>query len=130
MEALAQAAQRSCGCPITGVAQGQVGWGPGQPQLVTGNQRTAESQNVLSDTSHSMILYKWAIYISRVSYQAQTGRITECLRLAGGPWPTLLPQGQPEQGIQARTQAASQGLHGWKLHKLSGKLTVKSVSCY
>jgi len=33
-EALAQAAQRSCGCPIPGGAQGQVGWSPGQPCLV------------------------------------------------------------------------------------------------
>ena len=26
--------QRSCGCPISGGVQGQVGWGPGQPGLV------------------------------------------------------------------------------------------------
>ena len=32
-EALAQAAQRSCGCPIPGGAQGQAGWGFGQPGL-------------------------------------------------------------------------------------------------
>ena len=31
---LAQAAQRDCGCPIPGGAQGQVGWGSGQPDLV------------------------------------------------------------------------------------------------
>jgi len=31
---LAWAAQRSYGCPITGGAQGQVGWDPGQPDLV------------------------------------------------------------------------------------------------
>jgi len=36
-EALAQAAQRSCGCPIHGGAQGQVGWGPRQPELGGGN---------------------------------------------------------------------------------------------
>ena len=36
-EAQAQAAHRSCGCPIPGVAQVLVGWGPGQPDLVTGN---------------------------------------------------------------------------------------------
>ena len=35
------AAQRSCGCPIPGCAQGQVGWGPGQPELVVGNQPMA-----------------------------------------------------------------------------------------
>jgi len=28
------AAQRSCGCPIPGGVQGQVGWGPGQPGLI------------------------------------------------------------------------------------------------
>ena len=33
-EALAQAAQRSCGCPIPGGAQGQAGWGLGRPDLV------------------------------------------------------------------------------------------------
>ena len=31
---LAQAAQRSCGCPIPGDVQGQASWGPGQPDLV------------------------------------------------------------------------------------------------
>lgn len=29
--------QRGCGCPIPGGIQGQVGWGPGQPELVGGN---------------------------------------------------------------------------------------------
>ena len=33
-EALAQAAQRGCGCPMPGGVQGQVGWGPRQPDLV------------------------------------------------------------------------------------------------
>ena len=33
-EALAQAAQGGCGCPIPGGFQGQVGWNPGQPGLV------------------------------------------------------------------------------------------------
>jgi len=36
-EALPLAAQRSCGCPIPRGAQGQVRWGPGQPDLVAGN---------------------------------------------------------------------------------------------
>jgi len=36
-EALAQAAQRSCGCTITADIQVQIGWGPGQPHLVSGN---------------------------------------------------------------------------------------------
>jgi len=35
-EALAQAAQRSCGRPIPGGVQGQAGWGFGQPGLVGG----------------------------------------------------------------------------------------------
>jgi len=37
VEALAQAAQRSCGCPIPGGVQGQAGWVPGQPDLEVGN---------------------------------------------------------------------------------------------
>lgn len=36
-EALAQAAQRSCGCPIPGDVQGWLGVGPGQPELVSDN---------------------------------------------------------------------------------------------
>jgi len=35
-EALAQAAQRSCGYPLPGRAQGQVGWSSEQPGLVAG----------------------------------------------------------------------------------------------
>jgi len=35
-EALAQVAQRSCGCPLPGSVQGQVGWGFQQPGLVEG----------------------------------------------------------------------------------------------
>ena len=31
---LEQAAQRGCGCPVPGIVQGQVGWGPEQPGLV------------------------------------------------------------------------------------------------
>ena len=33
-ETLEHAAQRSCGCPIIGSVQGQVGWGSEQPDLV------------------------------------------------------------------------------------------------
>ena len=33
-EALAQAAQRSCGCPLPGSAQGQAGWNSEHPGLV------------------------------------------------------------------------------------------------
>ena len=32
---LEQAAQRVCGCPVLGGAQGQVGWGPGESGLVS-----------------------------------------------------------------------------------------------
>jgi len=35
-EALAQVAQRSCGCPLPGSVQGQVGWGFERPGLVEG----------------------------------------------------------------------------------------------
>ena len=35
-EALAQVAQRSCGCPLPARVQGQVGRGFGQPGLVEG----------------------------------------------------------------------------------------------
>jgi len=35
-EALAQPAQRSCGCPLPARVQGQVGWGSEQPCLVEG----------------------------------------------------------------------------------------------
>ena len=36
-EVLAQAAQRSCGCPIPGSVQSQIGCGPRQPDLVVDN---------------------------------------------------------------------------------------------
>jgi len=35
-EALAQVAQRSCGCPLPGSVQGQFGWGFEHPGLVEG----------------------------------------------------------------------------------------------
>jgi len=35
-EALAQVAQRICGCPFPGSVQGQVGWGFEQPGLLEG----------------------------------------------------------------------------------------------
>jgi len=40
---LAEAAQRSCGCPITGGIQGQVRWDPGQPSLEDGNPACGRS---------------------------------------------------------------------------------------
>jgi len=39
-EVLEQAAQTGCGHPIPGGVQGQAGWGPGQCELVGGNQPT------------------------------------------------------------------------------------------
>jgi len=63
-EVLAQAAQRGCGCPISGSVQGQVLWGPEQsdplPYLVVGNtvqDRGVELNFLVSSSpSHSMIL--------------------------------------------------------------------------
>lgn len=40
------AAQRGCGCPVPGGVQDQVGWGPGQPELVGGNEPTAGEQEL------------------------------------------------------------------------------------
>ena len=37
----------SCGCPIPGGAQGQVGWGPGQPELVQDSQPKGVELGVL-----------------------------------------------------------------------------------
>ena len=34
---LEQVSQESCGCLVPGGVQGQVGWNPGQPDLVGGN---------------------------------------------------------------------------------------------
>lgn len=36
VEALAQAAQRNCGCSISGSVQGEAGWGFEQPGLLEG----------------------------------------------------------------------------------------------
>jgi len=44
-EALAQAAQRSCGGSIPGCVRGQAGWGPGQPDPVGGNPAMAGGLN-------------------------------------------------------------------------------------
>lgn len=40
-ETLEQVAQRSSGFPILGGTQDQVGWGPGQLELMEGSQTTA-----------------------------------------------------------------------------------------
>lgn len=53
-----QVAQRSCGCPILGGAQGWAGWVPGQPDLVGSNQPIAEAGAtwaVRSLSTHSTI---------------------------------------------------------------------------
>ena len=53
--------RRSCGCPIPGGTQGQVGWGPGQPGLVGGVPAHVRGCNwmgfkVPSNPNHSVIL--------------------------------------------------------------------------
>jgi len=58
---MAQAAQRGWECPIPGGAEGQVGWCPGQPDLMGGNQPMAGRWKwvvfkVLSKSSYSMTL--------------------------------------------------------------------------
>ena len=37
-EVLEQAAQRGCGCPVSGGVQGRIGWGSGQPGLVSNGE--------------------------------------------------------------------------------------------
>ena len=50
------AAQRDSGFPIPGCAQGQIGWGPGQPDLMSGN--TAHSKELeLDDLQTQAILW-------------------------------------------------------------------------
>jgi len=44
-EVLAQAAQRSCGCPSPRGSQGQAGWGLRQPDPVSGCQPVARGWN-------------------------------------------------------------------------------------
>ena len=61
-EALAQAAQRSCGCPLPGRAQGQVGRGCEQPGLVERVLAHGRGWNwmiceVPSCPNHAMILF-------------------------------------------------------------------------
>ena len=57
---LKQAAQRSCGCPIPGSAQGQLGWGLEQPGLVEGVLPMAGGLETIlkvpSNPNHSVIL--------------------------------------------------------------------------
>jgi len=63
-EVLEQAAQRGCGCPVSGGVQGQVGCGPGQPGLVNGEVSGPAWQGgwrfmtleVPSNPGHSVIL--------------------------------------------------------------------------
>jgi len=80
-EALEQVAQRSCGCPLPGSVQGQVGWGCEQLALVEGVPAHGTgvglrwSLEVLSNPKQSMILLEDsnilplllpAYYVSRV----------------------------------------------------------------
>jgi len=59
----------SCECPIPAGAQGQVGWGPGQPELLVD---TLMIFKVLSNMSHSMILFI-ALYNSLKGGCAEVG---------------------------------------------------------
>jgi len=52
--ALAQVAQRSCGCPLPGRVQGQVGRGSEQPGLVEGVPAPGRGVGT-SNPTHSMI---------------------------------------------------------------------------
>ena len=59
--ALAQAAQRHCGCLIPGGAQGQAGWGPGKPDevgvvLAHGRGWIQMGTVVPSNTNRSVVL--------------------------------------------------------------------------
>jgi len=71
-EALAQVAQRSCGCPLAGSVQGQVRWGFEQPGLVEGVPAHGRGGwnsmifKVPSNPNHSMIL--WLIYFQAREY--------------------------------------------------------------
>jgi len=52
---------RRCGCPIPAGTQGQVGWGPGQPELVGGSPAHGRGWHWVgfelpSNHSHSVIL--------------------------------------------------------------------------
>ena len=64
-------------CPIPGGAQGQAGWGPGQPELVWGNQLIASYRNwmgfmVPSNPSHSVV--QWV-------YERPPQLASECLHI-------------------------------------------------
>ena len=77
---LAQGGQRSSGCPIPGDMQGQVGWGPGQPGLVGGNQLMACSWGwmifkVPSNLSHFKIL-SFSLCTERQHLLFKAGSIT------------------------------------------------------
>ena len=57
--------KESCGCPVPGGVQGQVGWGPGQPGLANGEVDGPAQQGgwrfmileVPSNSDHSVILW-------------------------------------------------------------------------
>lgn len=53
-----QIAQRGCGCLISGGVHGQVGWDPGQPDLVVGNWMIFKIPSKLSRYYDSMITLK------------------------------------------------------------------------
>ena len=49
--------QRSCACPIHGDIQGQMGWGPGQPALVSGNMPIATLWVLRSLPTQAVLLF-------------------------------------------------------------------------
>jgi len=58
-DTLEQAAQRSCGCPITGSGGGQVGWGFEPPGLVEGVPASTRSPSAL--TQRSLCTSRWPL---------------------------------------------------------------------
>jgi len=69
--ALKQVAQRSCGCPIPGGIQGQVGWGPEQPDLVHGSP--AHSRHLKLEDPKVSFQYKpfydFMIYVIGITFK-------------------------------------------------------------
>ena len=77
------AAQRSSECPIPDDIQGQVGWGPGQPELVGGNSppqhRVRAGWAVRSlPTQAIQRLLLYALQIRDASYKERLDRIPSC----------------------------------------------------
>jgi len=89
-EALAQVAQRSCGCPVPEGIQGH-GWGPGQADLVGGNLPMAGGWNYMivevpSNLGHSLVRL---FYCKRWGLMEWTNLWT-CPGLSQSPTPDAL----------------------------------------